>query len=156
MDDPKKPNATPTPAPALEPRTIELSRLPKSIEGLISWLAELPEQDARNVRASVFHSPLTRDFAETARFVDSVLLNSKRAEDWVGKDRVTGAERDQYRERVESALRIAVRETVALARRARLTEILQRNRILVQRYGSAAEVGAKTARPAAEAETEAA
>lgn len=152
MEELRSTGGGPAPAPTPgkpEPKMVDVAKLPQSIAGMLSWLTE---QDARNVRAGIFHSPLTRDIFEAARFVDATLLNSKRAEDWVGRDRITGVERDQYREKIEQALGAVVRETMALARRARLTEILQRNRILVQRYGGAVGAAARKEPPAADAD----
>lgn len=125
--------APPAAAPAAggsAPKSIDVERLPYSVRGLLTWL---PEAEWHLIHAIVCHGIFIREIADVARFLDAVWTHSKRAEDRVS-DRLTGVERDAFRDRVDAAVRQIVTVAVELARRAHLTEILQRNRSLVLRY----------------------
>jgi hypothetical protein len=124
------PVAAPAAGAQSGPKPIEMEKLPYSLRGLLSWL---PETEWHLINAIVCHGSFIREIAEIARFLDAVWTHSKKAEDRVG-DRLTGAERDSFRDRIDHAVKEIVTVTVELARRARLTEILQRNRPLVVRY----------------------
>lgn len=136
MEHPIPPAGAPPPvaAPAAGapsgPKAIELEKLPYSLRGLLAWL---PESEWHLIHAIVCHGSFIREIADIARFLDAIWTHSKKAEDRVG-DRLTGAERDAFRDRIDQAVKEIVTVSVELARRARLTEILQRNRPLVVRY----------------------
>lgn len=112
------------------PLTIGIERLPFTLKSLLSWL---PESEWHLVQAVICHGSFIREIIDVAKFVDAIWTNSKKAEDRLA-NRVTGAERDAFREGLEQDMKDIVTRAVELARRARLTEILQRNRGLVLRY----------------------
>lgn len=125
------PPASVSPGPGdAGPRMVDLNKLPYSLRGLLSWL---PESEWHLVQGLICHGSLSREIVEIAKFVDAVWTNSLKAEDR-RSGRVTGAERDAYRDGVEEDLRDVVTRSVALGKRSRLTEILQRSRPLIVRY----------------------
>jgi hypothetical protein len=120
------------------PAAVGVERLPFAVKALLSWL---PESEWHLVQAVICHGSFIREIIDVAKFVDAIWTNSKKAEDRL-TNRVTGAERDAFREGLEQDIKDIVTRAVELARRARLTEILQRNRGLVLRY--VPEISAKT------------
>jgi hypothetical protein len=127
------PTAPATPAaPAVPRKVIEMERLPKHLQQLLSWLSE---DDWGLIEARVCHLPITRDLADALGFIDKVWSHASKAEYRSGRNRITGVEMDGYRARFDSAVQALLELGGELGRRAGLTEILARNRRLFDRHG---------------------
>ena len=90
--------------------------------------------ERRHVAILLCRAAFTRDLTHVTRFLEAVWENSKRAEDWVGKKRLTGRERDEYHEMIVEGIGRLVEAGAGLARRSGLTTILQRYQRTVRRY----------------------
>lgn len=119
-------------APAPTRKVIEMERLPKHLQQLLSWLSE---DDWGLIEARVCHLPITRDLADALGFIDKVWNHASKAEYRSGRNRITGVEMDGYRARFDSAVQALLELGGELAKRAGLTEILARNRRLFDRHG---------------------
>src|SRR5262245_28807535 len=122
--DPQTPLVVPD-----EPHVMTWAELP---EGVRSGLSSIPVEEWHNVIA--VHC--TSDFAKMAiRLVsifDRYWVKSRRAEDFV-QDRMTGTEREKYRERADLAFKEIAAVTIEMGGRAKLVEDLQEDRkFLVQ------------------------
>lgn len=148
------PNAQPPAVPerkaALElPKGLTMDRLPRSVQHVLSWLQP---QDYRLLETAVCHLPITRDMIGVVRFTDTIWTVARNAEHRT-VDRITGAEMDRFRERLDHAVKELMAVSCELAARARLTEVQQRYKKLLRRFGylkeePAQEQSAPTRRPA--------
>ncbi len=123
---------------------IDASKLPKHLAGLLAWL---PLSDWHLIEARVCHFPFTRDLVDVTGFIDRVWQQANRAENRSGASRITGAEMDTFRSRYDQSVRALVEVGVELARRTGLSEILGRNRRLLEKFGIAIN-GEKSSKPA--------
>jgi hypothetical protein len=124
--------AAPAPAEPKAATVIDFNRLPKHLQHLLLWH---DPKEWMYIEARVCHLPMTRDLADAVSFLDRIWTHAGRAEYWTGKNRITGSEMDIYRERFDDAVRKLLASGVELARRTGLTEILGRNRRLLDRHG---------------------
>lgn len=129
---PSPPPAGGRPAPEL-PKGLTMDRLPRSVQQVLSWL---PPQDYRLLETAVCHLPITRDMVGVVRFTDAVWTVARNAEHRT-VDRITGSEMDRFRERLDNAVQELMALTCELAVRARLTEVQQRYKKLLRKFGYA-------------------
>jgi len=126
------PGGAPVPAPPPEgPKSFLMDRLPRSFQHVLSWL---PPQDYRLVETAVCHLPIMRDMVAVVRFADAVWTVARNAEHRT-TDRITGTEMDRFRDRLDVAVQELMAVTVELAQRARLTEVQQRYKKILRRFG---------------------
>lgn len=121
--------AAPQVAPA---RSTPPRRLPRSVEQLLTWLR--PE-DENKVETLLCGMPLTKELVLAARFLDQVWTHARNAEYRVGAGRISGADMDLYYERFQASVKELVSIGVELAKRAGLTEIVQRHKKILGHHG---------------------
>ncbi len=123
--------APPAAAPPGNPASMPMDRLPRSVQHVLSWLSL---QDYRLVETAVCHLPITRDMVGVVRFTDAIWTVARNAEHRTN-DRITGTEMDRFRERLDRAVHDLMDVSVELAQRARLTEVQQRYKKILRRFG---------------------
>lgn len=101
----------------------------------LGWLDRIPPEEVRNICAVLARLPISRNLVEVAGFVDRLWFQARNAEFRMGPGRVTGAEMDVYRERLDQAVRSIIEVTNDLARRVGMTQILQFHGRFLQRNG---------------------
>lgn len=119
---------------AAPPKAVQWSDLP---ENLRLGLSSIPVDRWSDVIVTICQSDLMKDATSLVAAFVRVWEKSRRAEDFI-VDRVTGPEREQFRDSFCNALRQIAEVTVTLGGRARLVEELQKDRKLFARHAQAA------------------
>jgi hypothetical protein len=122
----------PTPALPDTERLIRVGDLPQSLQ----WALTIVRPEERYlIETCLCRMALSRDLVDITRFVDQTWNQARNAEYRTGGGRITGAEMDGFRARMDEAVKSLLDVTVDLALRAGFTEIMQRNRRVLARHG---------------------
>jgi len=112
-----------------EPHAMTWADLPL---GLRAGLSAMPVEDWENAIVVHCGSDFAKDAIRLLGAFAHYWVESRRAEDYP-EDRMTGPEREQFRERAELALKEIAAVTIELGGRARLIEDLQEDRRFLAR-----------------------
>ncbi len=122
----------PTPPLPDTERLLRLGDLPRSIQ----WALTTVRPDERYlVETCLCRMSLSRDLVDIVRFVDQTWNQARNAEYKTGGGRITGAEMDGFRARMDDAVKSLLDVTIDLAVRAGFNDIMLRNQRVLARHG---------------------
>lgn len=114
------------------PNPIRIEDLPESVRRI---LAKVAPADWGQIATVLCRSPFMIDLVQSFRFLDAVWHVAAPKEHRIGLDRITGAEMDEFRGRIEQAVKAILGVGLDLAARARLTKIQEGYLGILTRFG---------------------